>query len=155
MSEAPPTSRHFTASAVVTHRGRALLLLHSGKELWLPPGGHVEPDEAPDAAAVREVWEETGLRVQITSACVPSDSPLAAPRPEAALEVEVAPGHVHIDLVYFARPLDASGPGPLRPNDEARALRWWSVEELGEGDPALPPDVVALALAALAADAAP
>jgi 8-oxo-dGTP pyrophosphatase MutT (NUDIX family) len=151
----PRVTRHFTASAFVTHRGRVLLLLHSEKRIWLPPGGHVEPDEAPAAAAQREVWEETGLRVEITSPCLPPEVAGAAPRPEASLEVEVEPGHIHLDLVYFARPAPVAPLPPLRPNEEAAELRWWSAEEVLAADPGgpLPPDVAALALRALAREA--
>jgi 8-oxo-dGTP pyrophosphatase MutT (NUDIX family) len=145
-------TRHFTASAFVTHRDQVLLLLHSEKRIWLPPGGHVEPDEAPAAAAEREVWEETGLRVEITSPRLPAGVAVAAPRPEASLEVEVAPGHVHLDLVYFARPTPPEPLPPLRPNEEAAELRWWSAAEVRAADPSgpLPADVAALALRALA-----
>ena len=147
--------RHFTASVFVTHHRRVLLLLHRTKGVWLPPGGHVEPNEPPQRAAVREVWEETGLRVRITSRPVPGGLPQASPRPEALLEVEVEPGHVHLDIVYFARPAPGP-PGPLRPNDEVMDLRWWGAADLaaariGGGEPGVPPDVAALALRALRA----
>lgn len=154
LSQPPGVLRHFTASAFVVWEARVLLLRHSSKNLWLPPGGHVEPDESPSTAAVREVWEETGLRVTIDSPSVPAGDPRAAPRPEAVLEVEIEPGHVHIDLVYFARPAPAAEPGRLLPNEEAAELRWWSAAELCTPDPAagpasLPPDVVSLGLLAL------
>lgn len=32
---------------------------------WVPPGGKVEPSEAPRAAAARELLEETGLRTEL------------------------------------------------------------------------------------------
>lgn len=156
MSRGQAVVRHFTASAFVVWDGRVLLLLHRHKRLWLPPGGHVEPHETPAAAAVREVREETGLCVQITSPRHPPGQVHAAPRPEASLEVEVEPGHVHLDLVYFARPALASDPEALGPNEEAEALRWWASEELHRftlSPPpfggALPSDVAELALQAL------
>ncbi len=133
-------SRHFTASAFVTHAGRVLLILHRAKGLWLPPGGHVEPDELPAAAAVREVFEETGLAVTITSPRVPAERPGVAPRPEASLEVEVAPNHTHIDLVYFAVPGPGQDPVATSPNAEVATLHWWSAEELRGGRPAAPPE---------------
>jgi 8-oxo-dGTP diphosphatase len=57
------------AGAFVTHEGR-LLLVRRAHEPWLDywdiPGGFCEPDEHPLDAAVREVVEETGLRVRVT-----------------------------------------------------------------------------------------
>ena len=44
-------------------RGRLLLVAHRKAGLWLPPGGHVEPDEDPWHTAVREAAEELGLTV--------------------------------------------------------------------------------------------
>ena len=47
-------------------RGRILLARHSNRGTWVTPGGAVEPLEIPADAAVREVWEETGLVVELT-----------------------------------------------------------------------------------------
>lgn len=38
------------------------LIDHPRLGVWHPPGGHVEPDEAPSEAVIREIHEETGLR---------------------------------------------------------------------------------------------
>ncbi|HEY2384559.1 MAG TPA: NUDIX domain-containing protein [Terriglobia bacterium] len=56
------------SAAVVLHdeEGRILLCLHADKEIWVAPGGLIEPGEQPAAAAVRETMEETGLQVQVT-----------------------------------------------------------------------------------------
>ncbi len=43
--------------------GRVLLARHSNGNVWVAPGGAVEPDESPTDAIVREFWEETGLLV--------------------------------------------------------------------------------------------
>ncbi len=54
-----------TAGAVIyDDAGRVLLAHHLGSGVWSFPGGIVEPLEAPADAAVREVWEETGLSVR-------------------------------------------------------------------------------------------
>jgi 8-oxo-dGTP diphosphatase len=37
--------------------GRILLVDHVNAGLWLPPGGHVEPDEDPEVTARREARE--------------------------------------------------------------------------------------------------
>ena len=43
-----------------------ILLMHrrkNGHEYWVFPGGHVESGESPEQAMIREVWEETNLKV--------------------------------------------------------------------------------------------
>ncbi len=61
-------TRHFTASAIVFDAtGRVLLIHHVEAGVWLYPGGHIDPNEDPAQAAVREVNEETGVEVEIVS----------------------------------------------------------------------------------------
>jgi 8-oxo-dGTP pyrophosphatase MutT (NUDIX family) len=54
------------AVAIHDQEMRLLLCLHRDKNVWVPPGGLIEPGEQPADAAVRETWEETGLLVEIT-----------------------------------------------------------------------------------------
>lgn len=54
------------AVAIHDEQMRLLLCLHRDKNIWVAPGGLIEPGEQPADAAVREVWEETGLLVEIT-----------------------------------------------------------------------------------------
>jgi len=49
------------ATTFVFNGGRFAIHKHPKIGKWLPPGGHVELDELPHEAAVREVLEETGL----------------------------------------------------------------------------------------------
>jgi len=52
---------------VFDERQRVLLVRPWRRDnVWVPPGGAVDPDEAPQDALVREVWEETGLLVEPT-----------------------------------------------------------------------------------------
>ena len=58
--------KHFTASAIVINNERKVLLVYHKKlNVWLYPGGHIEPYETPDETVIREVKEETGLDVEI------------------------------------------------------------------------------------------
>jgi 8-oxo-dGTP pyrophosphatase MutT (NUDIX family) len=46
--------------------GRVLIIRHGDVQRWEIPGGQVDPQEPPADAAVREMWEETGLHVELT-----------------------------------------------------------------------------------------
>jgi 8-oxo-dGTP pyrophosphatase MutT (NUDIX family) len=46
--------------------GRVLLVRHAETGHWVVPGGAIEPHEVPADAAVREMWEETGIDVELT-----------------------------------------------------------------------------------------
>lgn len=55
------------AIAVIAEHGRVLLVRRratDGTPPWVLPGGKIEPGESPEAAAVREALEETGLTVE-------------------------------------------------------------------------------------------
>ena len=110
-------TRHFTVTTFVSMHGATLLHWHRKVGLWLPPGGHIEPDEDPIEAARREALEETGMIVQIlptTEAFAYADPPQLPP-PVTIMEEPIGssgdePSHHHIDLIYFATPLATERP---------------------------------------------
>jgi ADP-ribose pyrophosphatase YjhB (NUDIX family) len=51
---------------VFDEQQRVLLVRPAKRDIWVAPGGAVDPDEAPQNALAREVWEETGLLVEPT-----------------------------------------------------------------------------------------
>lgn len=57
-----------TASGLLVHKGKALLIKHKKLGVWLAPGGHMDEEELPHQAAEREFWEETGIKVKAVSA---------------------------------------------------------------------------------------
>ena len=61
--------KHLVAYFVlVDHaRGSVLLVHHARAGLWLPTGGHVEPDEDPHETVRRELAEELGPRAQMVA----------------------------------------------------------------------------------------
>lgn len=63
--EAERTDRHFTVAVFAVWEGKVLLHRHRKLGMWLPSGGHIEQGELPYDAAVREVLEETGLRLEL------------------------------------------------------------------------------------------
>ena len=53
-------------TAVFDESGRILLIERADNHLWAMPGGACEVGDTPAENAAREVWEETGYRVEIT-----------------------------------------------------------------------------------------
>ena len=54
------------AAGGVVVRGSHVLLVHRPRyDDWTFPKGKAEPGESDEACAVREVWEETGLRCEL------------------------------------------------------------------------------------------
>ena len=116
--------RHFTVSGFLSHEGRTALHWHR-LGLWLPPGGHIQPDEDPIEAVVREIEEETGLAATVvpTTRLYPHELPRQLPPPVTIGVYDIdEPGspHQHIDFVYFTRP--ASGVALALPDHALPAL---------------------------------
>ncbi|AZM47499.1 NUDIX hydrolase [Streptomyces sp. WAC 06738] len=53
------------AGAVVREDGRVLAIQRADNGTWEPPGGVLEVDEAPEEGVRREVFEETGVHVEV------------------------------------------------------------------------------------------
>lgn len=111
----PPEAYHFTVAVFVVEHGHVLLHLHRRTGLWLPPGGHIEPGELPDEAALRETLEEAGLAVRLVGGTGidhhADDAPRQLVRPEGVQLEDISPEHQHIDLIYFAVPAPGALPG--------------------------------------------
>lgn len=126
----PTVSRDFTVATFVVNEQQVLLLWHRKIQKWLPPGGHIEANELPDEAAVREVREETGLSVElIGERGLPIDRPHQLVRPYGIQLEDIQPGHQHIDLIYFARLVAGSSVQAIG-NDESDMVRWCGTEEM-------------------------
>ena len=55
----------YTLIAHLFHEKKLLLLKQERSKFWLLPGGHIEDNELPHEAAIREVLEETGLTIEL------------------------------------------------------------------------------------------
>ncbi|HEY9509326.1 MAG TPA: NUDIX domain-containing protein [Verrucomicrobiae bacterium] len=124
----------FTVAIFVVQDAKILLIHHRKLDKWLPLGGHIELDEDPEQAALREAKEESGFEVELLGERPPTTSPgtraLIAPR---FLDIHrISDTHEHIGLIYWARPKN----GALAlATEEHHDIRWCSGEELDRLQP--------------------
>lgn len=136
---------HVVASVLVVDRAARAVLLgdHRLAGLWLPTGGHVDPGEAPAATALREAEEELGVRLPFDAAVGGSPFLLTV----TATSGDPAARHTDVTL-WFA--VAGSRGMDLAPDArELRSVRWWTVDELRDDDPASFEPHLGRALAAL------
>jgi 8-oxo-dGTP pyrophosphatase MutT (NUDIX family) len=96
----------FTVAIFVVHEGKVLLVHHRKLGKWLPLGGHIELNEDPEQAALREAREESGFEVELLGERAPTTEQgtraLVTPR---FLDIHrINDVHEHIGMIYFARP---------------------------------------------------
>lgn len=122
--------RDFTASAFVVRNGEVLLVDHRKLDKWVQPGGHIDSRETPDEAARREVYEETGVKIELHPAHRPSHDFAHSenlPEPFRINLHQVYSGHWHIDFAYLAIPTESD---PIPTTDEHRGQRWFAESEI-------------------------
>jgi ADP-ribose pyrophosphatase YjhB (NUDIX family) len=114
----PP--RHLVSYVVLVDAAAVLLVDHINAGLWLPPGGHIEPDEHPVETARRELAEELGV---VDAELDEQPAFLTVTR-----TIGVDAGHTDVSLWFVVagrreQPLTVD-------RREFRKARWWSLTEV-------------------------
>jgi len=126
----------FTVAIFVVHEGKILLIHHRKLDKWLPLGGHIELDEDPEMAALREAKEESGFDVELLGERPPTTESgtraLIAPR---FLDIHrINDTHEHIGMIYWARPRN----GTLSlAAAEHHDIGWFTSEQLDALQPSM------------------
>ena len=131
----------FTSSVYIVYQNKVLLRMHDKYNIWLPPGGHVELDEDPVQAALREAKEEAGLDVKIWDGekkfTAGGEDGVELIPPISLHRHFISPTHEHINMAYFGTSTtDVLAPAPGESTD---GLKWCTREDLQTMD--LRPDI--------------
>ena len=126
--------RHFTVSIFIVHKDKVLLHVHKKAKKLLPLGGHIESNELPEEACIREVQEESGLIInlynpqdeRLRNACSLAGERLLV-NPMYTILSEINSEHYHIDFVYYAT---AESFDSIPGYGESNLLRWYNKEDL-------------------------
>jgi ADP-ribose pyrophosphatase YjhB (NUDIX family) len=126
--------RHFTVSIFIVHKDKVLLHVHKKAKKLLPLGGHIESNELPEEACIREVKEESGLKInlynsqdeRLKNACSLAGERLLV-NPFYTILNEINLEHYHIDFVYYAT---AESFDLIPGAGESNLLRWYNKEDL-------------------------
>jgi ADP-ribose pyrophosphatase YjhB (NUDIX family) len=100
---------------LIEHQGRLLMLRQRHRTGWTLPGGLLDRGENAAQAAVREVWEETGLQVRVGQ----------------PVTVVVDPGARRVDVLFH---VPVEGPPTAVPGSEALEAAWLTPQEAGRLD---------------------
>jgi phosphatase NudJ len=102
---------------VVVRRGHRFLLTQERKygSSWSIPGGRVEPGETLVRAAIREVYEETGVPIRI----------------DGVLRVEhsASESTVRMRVLFTGTPIDDTAPKTTA-DDESLGAAWLTLDEI-------------------------
>lgn len=133
----------FIADVFIVCNNKVLLRKHDKYKTWLSPGGHIELNEDPNQAAIREAKEEVGLDIEL-------DNSLGASSFEMQDGKELIPPyymnrhfifgsdeHEHISMIYFARSkTDVISENIER--EKSEEIKWFSKEELLRNNEIIP-----------------
>lgn len=118
---------HFTASAFVVNkeRNKMVVVYHIINDGWIYPGGHADGEEDLLRVAVREVEEETGLKVRILDDNIYAID--SAPVKGHIKRGKYVSAHLHLDVIFI---MEADDKIPLKyKEDESKGVKWISFSE--------------------------
>ncbi|RIK43235.1 MAG: hypothetical protein DCC55_06400 [Chloroflexi bacterium] len=107
-------------AAIIDEDGRILLIRRADNGLWAMPGGGFEVGETPAEGAVREAFEETGVRCRPLALVGVFDSRLCG---------TVSQHHLY-QFVFLCRP--EAGVEPVEPShpNEVKGMAWFAEDNL-------------------------
>lgn len=120
--------RFFCVTVYVKNKDDKFLMLHNKKlDKWVPAGGKVDNCETPDEAAVRECFEETGVRIKLVGNTPEIEGGLITPLGSQCNVIKKGVRD-HVDLIYYGEPIDNT---KLKMSErEAYDIGWFCIDEI-------------------------
>jgi 8-oxo-dGTP pyrophosphatase MutT (NUDIX family) len=118
--DAPKANSLVVAVGVIVQNasGHVLMIQRSDNGLWALPGGAQDLGESTRDAAVRETFEETGVRVEVTGVTGIYSDPSHV--------IEYDDGEVRQEFIIMLRAVPATSTQLLRTSAESRNVEWVS-----------------------------
>lgn len=141
----------FTSEVFVVFKDKVLLRKHDKYKIWLSVGGHVELEDDPNQAAIREVREEVGLDIELYDSRkfkYEKDGHTELIPPQFMNRHRISDTHEHVTMTYFGiSQTDALDVDIVK--EVSEELKWFSKEELVQLDQGISESVRYYALSAL------
>lgn len=130
----------FTVEVFIVYKNRVLLRIHDKYKKWLSVGGHIELNEDPNEAAIREVKEEVGLDIELDDSLEifkqKSETTELIP-PYFINRNRISDTHEHVTLTYFA----TSNTDIISETDDdekSGGCKWFTKKQLIESQELMP-----------------
>jgi ADP-ribose pyrophosphatase YjhB (NUDIX family) len=140
----------FVVDVFIVYGNKVLLRKHDKYKRWLGVGGHIELNEDPNQAAVREVKEEVGLDITLIGKTNTFSNPEDGKElivPKFMNRHQVIEDHEHISLIYFAK--SDSTEIEQGKTEISEEIRWFTKDELNDPSFGIPMRVATYAKKAL------
>lgn len=122
-------NKTMTATVYIVNKDKVLLHRHKKYNSLFPVGGHIEEGELPEQAAIREAYEETGIRIELWS----EEKQLGLDRvkqlnnAQYTLLENIGQEVENIDFIFFARTTQ----NECKPSvGESKEFYWLTEEEI-------------------------
>ena len=126
----------FTVEVFIVFEDKVLLRRHDKYDKWLGVGGHVELDEEPNQAAIREVKEEVGLEVELidrSRRLQIEDSGYSELIPPRYMNIhDINTTHKHVAMIYFAK--SESDEVIEKEGEQSKGYKWMTKADLEKNE---------------------
>lgn len=124
----------YTSDNVVIQSGHVLLVkrkYNPGKGLWALPGGHIQPNEDAFEGALRELDEETGIKVPRKILIGSFVAEKRFDHPDRSLRARITKKNARtVDMAFCFALDDRQGLPHVKANDDAEDVWWFPIEEV-------------------------